>query len=76
VLPVLVRGLRLPLDLIAAAVWAGALYGALMGIEQLAGPVDQRGAAAAAALAAVIAVTAAAYRRSRAEVALGPQSVP
>jgi hypothetical protein len=77
VLPVLVRGLRLPLDLIAAAVWAGALYAALVGIGHLAGPrVDGRSAAAASVLAAVIAVTAAAYRRSRGEVALGPQSVP
>src|SRR5204862_309072 len=62
---------------IAAAVWAGALYTALVGIEQLARPgVDGRTAAAASVLAAVIAVAAAAYRRSRGEVALGPQSVP
>jgi hypothetical protein len=77
VLPVLVRGLRLPLDVIAAAVWTGALYAALVGIGQVAGPgADEGSAAAASVLAAVIAVTAAAYRRSRAEVALGPQSVP
>jgi eukaryotic-like serine/threonine-protein kinase len=65
-LPVLVRGLRLPLDLIAAAVWGGALYAALLGIERVAGPgVGTREAAAGAALAAVIAVTVAAVRRSR-----------
>jgi eukaryotic-like serine/threonine-protein kinase len=76
-LPVLVRGLRLALDLIAAAVWAGALYAALLGIETLAGPgVDARGAAVGAAFAAVIAVTAAAVRRSRGEAALGPNPVP
>ena len=66
-LPLLVRGLRFALDLIAAAVWAGALYAALVGIEKLAGPaLDAREAAAGAVLAAVIAVTAAAVRRSRA----------
>src|SRR4051794_27051115 len=76
-LPVLVRGLRLALDMIAAAVWAGALYAALVGIETLAGPgVDARGAAAGAALAAVIAVTAAAVRRSRAKTSLGENPVP
>jgi tRNA A-37 threonylcarbamoyl transferase component Bud32 len=77
VLPLLVRGLRLPLDLIAAGVWAGALYAAVVGIEKLAGPgVDVRGAAAGAALAAVIAVTAAAVRRSRREASLGQDPVP
>jgi hypothetical protein len=76
-LPVLVRGLRLALDLIAAGVWAGALYAALSGIERLPGPgVDAREAVAGAALAAVIAVTAAAVRRSRADAALGPNPVP
>ncbi|HYZ27641.1 MAG TPA: serine/threonine-protein kinase [Thermoleophilaceae bacterium] len=66
-LPLLVRGLRFALDLIAAAVWAGALYAALAGIERLAGPgMDLRGAAAGSVLAAVTAVTAAAVRRSRA----------
>jgi hypothetical protein len=76
-LPLFVRGLRLPLDLIAAGVWAGALYAALSGIEKVAGPgVDARGAAAGAALAAVIAVTAAAVRRSRREAHLGPNPVP
>jgi eukaryotic-like serine/threonine-protein kinase len=76
-LPVLVRGLRLALDLIAAAVWAGALYAALLGIEEVAGTrADTREAAVGAALAAVIAVTAAAVRRSRGETALGPNPVP
>jgi hypothetical protein len=76
-LPVLVRGLRLALDLIAAGVWAGALYAGLLGIEKVPGPgVDARGAAAGAALAAVIAVTAAAVRRKRGETALGPNPVP
>ena len=76
-LPVLVRGLRLPLDMIAAAVWAGALYAALLGIEKASGPgVHGRGAAVGVALAAVIAVTAAAARRPRAEAALGPDPVP
>jgi hypothetical protein len=70
-LPVLVRGLRLPLDLIAATVWAGALYAALAGVERLAGPgVHSHGAAAGTALAAVIAVVVAAVRRSRRS---GPQ---
>jgi hypothetical protein len=77
VLPVLVRGLRLALDLIAAGVWGGALYAALLGIENVAGPrVDARGAAAGAVLAAVIAVTAAAVRRSRSEAVLAPNPVP
>jgi hypothetical protein len=77
ILPLLVRGLRLALDLIAASVWAGALYAALLGIERASGPgVHARGAAAGAALAAVIAVTAAALRRSRAEAVLGPDPVP
>ena len=77
ILPLLVRGLRLPLDLIAAAVWAGALYAALLGIEKAAGPgVDARGAAAGAALAAVFAVAAAALRRSRREAGLGRDPVP
>jgi hypothetical protein len=77
VLPVLVRGLRLPLDLIAAGLWAGALYAALAGLEQLAGTgVHARGAATGALLAAAIAVAAAAYRRSRHEGALGPDIVP
>jgi hypothetical protein len=76
-LPLLVRGLRLALDLIAAGVWAGALYAALLGIEEVARPgVDRREAAAGAALAAVIAVTAAAVRRSRGDAALGPDPVP
>jgi hypothetical protein len=77
VLPLLVRGLRLPLDLIAAGVWGGALYAALLGIEKIAGQgADTRAAAASAALAAVIAVTAAAVRRSHAEPARSPNAVP
>jgi hypothetical protein len=77
VLPILVRGLRLPLDLIAAVVWGGALYAALLGIEKVAGSgADTREAAISAAGAAVIAVTAAAVRRSRAEAALSPNPVP
>jgi tRNA A-37 threonylcarbamoyl transferase component Bud32 len=76
-LPLLVRGLRLPLDVIAAGVWAGALYAALVGIGRLAGPgAAPRGAAAGAALAAVIAVTAAAVRRRRSEAGLGSDPVP
>jgi hypothetical protein len=48
-----------------------------MGIENAAGPgVHARGTAAGAVLAAVIAVTAAAYRRSGREAALGRDSVP
>jgi hypothetical protein len=76
-LPVLVRGLRLPLDVIAAGVWGGALYAALLGIERVAGPgADTREAAVGAALAAVIAVLAAALRRSRGEARLSPNPVP
>ncbi|HEX4735167.1 MAG TPA: serine/threonine-protein kinase [Thermoleophilaceae bacterium] len=76
-LPVLVRGLRLAMDLVAAGVWAGALYAALLGIERLPGSgADTRAAAVGAACAAVIAVTAAAIRRSRAEAALGHNPVP
>jgi hypothetical protein len=76
-LPVLVRGLRLAMDLIAAGVWAGALYAALLGIERLPGSgADTRAAGAGAAVAAVIAVTAAAVRRTRAEAALGQNPVP
>jgi hypothetical protein len=76
-LPVLVRGLRLPLDLIAAGVWSAALYAALLGMEKVAGSgADTREAALSAALGAVIAVTAAAVRRSRAEAAVGPNLVP
>jgi hypothetical protein len=77
VLPVLVRGLRLAMDLIAAGVWAGALYAALLGIQRLPGSgEDTRAAGVGAGLAAVIAVTAAAVRRSRAEASLGPNPVP
>jgi hypothetical protein len=77
VLPVLVRGLRLPLDVIAAGVWGGALYAALLGIDKVAGPgADTREAASSAALAAVIAVTAAAVRRSRNDPAISPNPVP
>jgi hypothetical protein len=76
-LPVLVRGLRPALDLIAAGVWAAALYAALLGIEKVPGPgVHVRGAAAGAALGAVIAVTAAAVRRSRRDASLGSDPVP
>jgi hypothetical protein len=76
-LPVLVRGLRLPLDAIAAGVWGSALYAALLGIERVAGPgADTREAAVGAALAAVIAVLAAALRRSRSEARLSPNPVP
>jgi hypothetical protein len=76
-LPLLVRGLRLPLDLIAAGVWGGALYAALSGIERVSGSgAETREAAVSAALAAVIAVTAAAVRRSRGEPALSPNPVP
>jgi eukaryotic-like serine/threonine-protein kinase len=76
-LPVLVRGLRLALDVIAAGVWGGALYAALLGIETVAGSgADTRRAAAGAALAAVIAVTAAAMRRSGDETARSPNPVP
>jgi tRNA A-37 threonylcarbamoyl transferase component Bud32 len=76
-LPILVRGLRLALDVIAAGVWAGALYAAVAGIERLSGPgVHARGAGAGAALAAVMAVAAAAARRSRRDAALGSDPVP
>jgi serine/threonine protein kinase len=77
ILPLLVRGLRLPLDLIGAAVWGGALYAAFVGIERLSGPgVSARGAAAGVALGAAFAVAAAAGRRSRGEDGLGPGPVP
>jgi hypothetical protein len=76
-LPVLVRGLRLALDVIAAGVWAGALYAALVGIENLAvAGADTRRAAVGAGAAAVIAVTAAAARRRREEAALSATPVP
>ena len=77
ILPLLVRGLRLPLDLIGALVWGGALYAALVGIERLSGPgVSARGAAAGVALGAAMAVAAAAVRRSRMEGDLGQNPVP
>jgi hypothetical protein len=76
-LPVLVRGLRLALDVIAAGVWAGALYAALVGIENLAvAGADTRRAAVGAGAAAVMAVTAAAARRRREEAALSATPVP
>jgi hypothetical protein len=76
-LPVLVRGMRLAADVLAAGVWAGALYAAVLGIERLAGPgVPARGAAAGAALAAAIAVSAAAARRPAREPAVEPDFVP
>ncbi|HEX6712007.1 MAG TPA: serine/threonine-protein kinase [Thermoleophilaceae bacterium] len=76
-LPVLVRGLRLPLDVIAAGVWGGALYAALLGIEKVAGTgADTREAALGAALGAVIAVTSAAVRRSHGDADLSPNPVP
>ena len=77
VLPVLVRGLRLALDLVAAGTWAAALYAALLGIQRLSGPGSgARSAAVGAAAAAVVAVVAAAVRRSRGEPRLGPDPVP
>jgi hypothetical protein len=76
-LPILVRGLRLALDLVAAGTWAAALYAALLGIQKLSGPeVHPRSAAVGAAAAAAIAVAAAAARRSRGEAHLGPHPVP
>jgi eukaryotic-like serine/threonine-protein kinase len=76
-LPLLVRGPRLAVDLIAAGVWAGALYAALLGIENLAGSgADTRTPAVGATAAAVITVTAAAVRRRRGKAALGPTPVP
>jgi hypothetical protein len=76
-LPILVRGLRPALDVIAAGVWAGALYAALSGIEKVAGPgADAHEAAVGAVLAAVIAVTSAAIRRSRADASLSSNPVP
>jgi hypothetical protein len=66
VLPILVRGIRHPLDLIAAGVWAGALYAALLGIERLSdSALRPREAAIGASLAGVLALVTAAVRRSR-----------
>ena len=76
-LPVLVRGLRLALDLVAAGTWAAALYAALLGIHKLSGPGSSaRSAVVGAASAAAVAVAAAAVRRSRREPRVGPDPVP
>ena len=76
-LPLLVRGLRLPLDLIGALVWGGALYAAFAGIDRVSGPgAPVRDAAAGAVVAAVVAVAAAAVRRSRRDADLEPNPVP
>jgi hypothetical protein len=76
-LPVLVRGIRLAADVLAAAVWAAGLYGAIAGVERLAGPgVHARGAVGGATLAAGIAVAAAAARRSARQAAVEHEPVP
>jgi hypothetical protein len=65
-LPVLVRGRRLAADLLAAAVWAGGLYAAMLGVETVAGPsATARGALAGAAAGAALAVAFAARKRAR-----------
>jgi hypothetical protein len=70
-LPVLVRGVRLAADLLAAGVWAAGLYAAVDGVARVAGPgAHARGVAAGAAGAAAIAVAAAAVRRSAQEAAV------
>jgi hypothetical protein len=77
VLPVLVRGHRLAADVLAAGVWAGGLYAAVLGVEKLAGPgIHARGAAAGAGLAGCIAVVAAAARRRGRKSGLAPDFVP
>jgi hypothetical protein len=76
-LPVLVRGHRLAADVLAAGVWAGGLYAAVLGVEKLAGPgVHARGAAAGAALAGCVAVVGGAARRRGRERGLAPDFVP
>jgi hypothetical protein len=76
-LPLLVRGHRLAADVLAAGVWAGGLYAAVLGVEKLAGPgVHARGAAAGAGLAGCIAVVAAAARRWGRKPGLAPDFVP
>ncbi|MEA2425913.1 MAG: eukaryotic-like serine/threonine-protein kinase [Thermoleophilaceae bacterium] len=76
-LPLLVRGVRLAADVLAAGVWAGGLYASVVGLARRAGPgTHARGAAAGAALAACVAVAAAAARRSAREPAVEPDFVP
>jgi hypothetical protein len=76
-LPVLVRGVRLAPDLLAAAVWAAGLYAGVAGVERVVGPgVHARGAVAGAAAGAVIAVAVAAGRRSARKPAVEPDYVP
>jgi hypothetical protein len=77
VLPLLVRGHRLAVDVLGATVWAVALYISTAGVQDLLGKgAPARGAAAGAAAAAVLAVAAAAARRSRSGGAVRPNPVP
>jgi len=77
-LPLLVRGRRLVLDVVGAGLWAALLYAAMRAVEHLVGPTaPARGALAGAVAAATLAVAFAALRRARASARVtepdGPQ---
>ncbi|MFL5894854.1 MAG: protein kinase domain-containing protein [Thermoleophilaceae bacterium] len=73
ILPLLVRGVRLAADIMAAAVWASVLFAGTVSVRDLAGGgADTRGVALGTGVAAVAAVVAAAARR-RSD---GPHPVP
>lgn len=77
VLPLFVRGQRLAVDLMGAALWATGLAAAVTGVARLADPgAHPRGALLGAALAALIAVACGGVRRGRAPERVEPEPVP
>jgi hypothetical protein len=77
VLPLFVRGERLAVDLMGAALWATGLAAAVTGVARLADPGSHpRGALVGAALAALVAVVFAGARRGRSPQGVEPVPVP
>lgn len=77
VLPLFVRGQRLAVDLMGAALWATGLAAAVTGVARLAEPgAHPRGALLGAALAGLIAVACGGVRRGRAPERVEPEPVP
>jgi hypothetical protein len=64
VLPLLVRGRRLPVDVVAATVWAAGLAAATQAIAEALAFAEPDGTVVAAVLAGVVAVGAAAFRET------------